>query len=267
MAQIARAEWILQYVEPTAIVVLLIRLAWQGLIRRYKYFTGYLAVSLLQVVIPLALGLPFDSNVYAWFYFLTEPVIWLSYSLVVLELFDHVFKDFPGIRSAGRLAVKIAVPIAIIAAALTALPSIFHLVGASSLLRLYLVVERSVMVVILLVLAAVQALLLRYGLRLPKNTVYYSLGFGVFFGVLAAQEFFVSELGMQFAMLTNTITIALAVACLLFWTLTLTREGEAVQVTAGPRISEDQREHLREQLMSVNNLVTRLKKPKEMPPE
>ena len=253
--------------EPTAIVVLLIRLAWQSLTNRYRYFTGYLAVSLLQAIVPVAFDLPLDSNAYGWFYFLTEPVIWLAYSLVVLELFDHVFKDFPGIRSAGRLAVKVAIPAAIIAAGLTALPSIFHLDGAYRLLRLYLVIERSVMVIILLVLAAVQTLLLRYGLRLPKNTVCYSLGFGLYFGVLAAQAFFVSELGAQFAMLANTISLGLGVACLLFWTLTLTREGEAVQVTAGPRISEDQREHLREQLMSVNNLVTRLKKPKEMPPE
>jgi len=259
MAQVASAEWFLQYVEPTAIVVLLIRLAWQGLLRRYKYFSAYLVVSLCQVVIPLAFALRFDSDTYAWFYFLTEPVIWLAYSLVVLELFDHVFKDFPGIRSAGRLAVKVAVPIAMVAAALTALPSIFHLAGASSLLRLYLVVERSVMIIILLVLAAVQALLLRYGLRLPKNTVYYSLGYGVFFGVLAAQEFFVSELGMQFTIIANTITIALAVACLLFWTFTLTREGEAVQVTAGPRVSEEQRQRMREQLMGVNNFMTRVK--------
>jgi hypothetical protein len=120
-------------------------------------------------------------------------------------------------------------------------------------------VERSIMVVILLVLAAVQALLLRYGLRLPKNTVYYSLGYGVFFGILAAQEFFVSELGVQVAIIANTITITLAVVCLLFWAFTLTREGEAAQVTVGPHVSDDQRQHLREQLMNVNNLMGRLK--------
>lgn len=263
MAQFASAESILQYVEPTAVVVLLVRLFWQGLIRRYKYFSAYLVISLCQVAIPLAFGLSFDSDAYAKFYFFTEPVIWLAYLLVVLELFDHVFKDFPGIRSAGKLAVKIAVPAAIAAAALTALPSIFHLAGASRLLRLYLVVERSVMVIILLVLAAVQTLLLRYGLRLPRNTVRYSLGYAIFFGVLAAQGFFLSELGMQFATLTNTITITLAVACLLFWAFTLTREGEAVQVTAGPSLSEEQRRHLRNQLMNASNFITRLKAKKK----
>jgi hypothetical protein len=217
MAQVANTEWILQYVEPAAILILLIRLTWQSLTNKYRYFTGYLAVSLLQAVIPVIFDLPLDSNAYGWFYFLTEPIIWLAYSLVVLELFDHVFKDFPGIRSAGRLAVKIAIPVAIIAAGLTALPSISNLNGASRLLRLYLVVERSVMVIILLVLAAVQTLLLRYGLRLPKNTVYYSLGYGLYFGVLAAQAFFVSELGMQIATIANAISIvpdALRVAAL-----------------------------------------------------
>jgi hypothetical protein len=259
MAQLASAESILQYVEPTAVLVLLIRLSWQGLIRRYKYFSGYLVISLCQVVVPLVFGLHLDSDAYARFYFFTEPVLWLSYLLVLLELFDHVFKDFPGIRSAGKLAVKIAVPVAIIAAGLTALPSIFHVAGASSLLRLYLVVERSVMVVILLVLVIVQTLLFRFGLRLPKNTVSYSLGYAIFFGVLAAQGFLLSELGIQFVTLTNTITITLAVACLLFWTFTLTREGEAVQVTAGPRVSEAQRQRMREQLMSASNFMTHLR--------
>lgn len=179
--------------------------------------------------------------------------------LILLELFDLTFADFPGIRSAGRLSLTIAITAALVIALLTAVPSVIHLHGGNRLLRLYLIVERSVIIVVLLMVAALQFLMVHYRLRLPRNTVLYSATYAVYFSIQALQDFVISELGSRFSATGNVVGTSINVICLLFLAFSLNRAGISVRIEAGPRLSADERMRLRSELESVNDLVARIR--------
>ena len=95
-------EQALRILEPVCVAILLARIASERLLFQYRAFTAYLLIWFCQDVAPLVFGLNLGGNSYALFFFITEPLAWLFSYLVLLELFDLTFTDFPGIRSAGR---------------------------------------------------------------------------------------------------------------------------------------------------------------------
>jgi hypothetical protein len=254
-----KLEHFVEILEPASILLLLIVLFWNGLQKHYPYFSLYLAFSLVQDTIPLAYGLPLNTNAYAKLFFSSEPIFWMLLCLILLELFDLTFADFPGIRSAGRLSLTIAISAAVAIALLTAIPSFIRLHDGDKMLRLYLVVERSVIIVALLMIAALQFLMVHYRLRLPRNTVLYSVTYAVYFAIQALQDFLISEGGSRFSATGNVIGMSINVACLLFLAFSLNRAGISVRIVAGPSLSPVERDRLRSELERVSNLVTSLR--------
>jgi hypothetical protein len=251
-----KLEHFAEVLEPASILLLLIVLFWNGLQRRYPFFLLYLLFSLLQDVIPLAYGMPLNTNAYAKLFFISEPIFWVLLCLILLELFDLTFADFPGIRSAGRLLLSIAISAAMVVALLTAIPSLVRLHDGDRMLRLYLVLERSVIIVALLMIAALQFLMVHYRLRLPRNTVLYSVTYAVYFASQAFQDFLISEGGSRFSAACNVIGMSINVACLLFLAFSLNRAGTSVHIVAGPRLPMQERDRLRRELEQVSKRVT-----------
>lgn len=253
------AERVLQLVEPTLVAFLLLKLIYEQLQRRYRYFTLYLLASITQSVTPIIFGWRLDTSAYSWFYALSEPVMWSMAFLLVMELFDLVLAEFPGIRSAARLIVKILAPISIAVSAATALPSVFRIKGPAQVLRMYFVAQRTITIELLLLLGAVQFVLLRYRLTLPRNTIFYSIGYALFFTAFAVQAGFISEGGPTFVQITNVVGMSVSCGCLVFWTLMLNRRGESIEIAAGPKVSENEKAELRARLTQVSEFFTRLR--------
>ena len=245
MNYIPGLEQALQILEPVCIAILLVRIASQGLLRLYRAFTIYLAIWLFQDVAPVALGLNLAGNSYALFFFVSEPMAWIFSYLVLIELFDLTFLDFPGIRSAGRLLLYTAIATSAVVAALTAAPSLLHLHGADWLYTLYMVIERSVMIVSLILLGALQILMARSGLKLSRNTVRYGRVYAIHFATRALQVFLVGELDRKLVSFGNVGASLIDIACVAYLALTLTRSGVHAQVVTGPKLSEEQRQQLR----------------------
>lgn len=260
MGLTSKLEHLVAFLEPASILILLIALFWNGLQKHYRYFTSYLIFSLIQDIIPLAFHLRPNTNAYARVFFLSEPLLWVLLCLILRELFDLTFADFPGIRSAGRLSLAIAIAAALILALLTDIPSFVRLHDGDRLLRLYLIVERSVIIVVLLMIAALQFLMVHYRLRLPRNTVLYSATYAVYFLAQALQDFVISEWGSRFSATGNIVGVSINVICLLFLAYALNNKGTSVRIVAGPRLSEDERQRLRNELESVNNLVASIRR-------
>jgi hypothetical protein len=253
-----KLEHFMEILEPASILLLVIVLFWNGLQKHYPFFSLYLLFSLVQDVIPLAYGLALNTNAYAKLFFSSEPIFWALLCLIVRELFDLTFADFPGIRSAGRLSLSIAIAAAIVIAMLTAIPTLIRLHDGDRMLRLYLVIERSVIIVALLMIAALQFLMVHYRLRLPRNTVLYSVTYAVYFASLAVQDFLISEGGSRFTAACNIIGMSINVACLLFLGFSLNRAGTSVRVIAGPKLPIEERDRLRRELEHVSKLVSGL---------
>lgn len=253
-------EQALRILEPVCIAILLARIASERLLVLYKAFTAYLLIWFCQDVAPLVFGLSLGGDTYALFFFLTEPLAWLLSYLVLLELFDLTFTDFPGIRSAGRFLLVSAIVLSGVIVAATAAPSLARLQGVGWLYTLYLVIERSVMILSLILLGALQVLMWRYGLHLPRNTVYYSRIYAIHFATRAVQVFAFGEFDRNLVFLGNIGASLIDITCVSYLAWVLTREGAHAQMRAGPRLSNRQRIELRERLEGVNSLLSGLRK-------
>jgi hypothetical protein len=251
-------EQALRYVELASLIFLFARLTQQGLLARYKAFAAYLVVWLSQDIVPLVFGWSLGSDAYARFFFISEPLEWLFSCLVLVELFDLTFARFPGIRSAGRLLLGVAIALGVFIGMGTAIPTLLYRHDTGGLLLLFSVIERSVMLVTLVLLAALQYLVLHYRLQLPRNTVVYGFTYAIYFTERALQAFVLSELGPRYSSIANVAAMAIDVACLLVWAFALTRNGITAEVTAGPRLSEEQKVRLRQQLSGLNEAIARM---------
>jgi hypothetical protein len=251
-------EQAFRYLEPATLLFLVFRLAGQGLIARYRAFTAYILIWLCQDVLPLIFGWGLGTRNYAHFFFLSEPWAWVFSCLVLLELFDLTFTRFPGIRSAGKLLLSAAIVIAVLVGAGTAVLTLFYRNVSGGLLPFYSVIERSVMLVSLVLLAALHYLVVHYRLELPRNTVVYGFTYAIYFSMRALQAFVLSELGVTYSSITNVAVMAADVTCVLVWALALTRGGTANEMTAGPPLSEEERARLKDQLTKLNDAMAHI---------
>ena len=77
-----------------------VRLFASGLHRRYRVFFIYLVFATLRTGALGAIG-P-KANTYEKLWVLTEPLEWLLYALVVLEIYALVLQDYRGLATVGR---------------------------------------------------------------------------------------------------------------------------------------------------------------------
>jgi hypothetical protein len=149
--------------------------------------------------------------------------------------------------------------LAVLIAAATAVPSLLEVHGQSELLMLYTVLERSVMIITLILLATLQFLIVHYRLQLPKNTLIYSFTYAVYFTSRALQTVVLSAFGTTFSEIGNAIAMSVDVACLVVWGCFLSRAGVRTQVTPGKRLSVAEQLRLRAQLAGFNDMIGRLR--------
>jgi hypothetical protein len=261
MDSIQSIEQTFRYLEPASLIFLILRLAGQGLAMRYKAFAAYLAIWLCQDTLPLLFGWSLGSDEYARFFFASEPWEWVFSCLVLIELFDLTFTRFPGIRSAGRILLSSAIVLGVFIGIGTAVPTLIYHREAGGILLLFSVVERSVMLVVLVLLGALQFMVVHYRLQLPRNTVVYGFTYAVYFTTRALQALVVSEFGPAYSTAANVAGMAVDVACLLVWAFALTRAGMTSEVVAGPRLSDEERARLRSQLLNLNEAMGRFGRP------
>src|SRR6266545_1001959 len=88
-----------------------VRLRWLGLNQRYRIFIVYLIFRACRSILLLF----FDrrSHGYVYAFEATEPMLWILYVLVVLELYSLVLEQFPGIYTAGRRVLWAALAVSI----------------------------------------------------------------------------------------------------------------------------------------------------------
>src|SRR5437868_5041108 len=91
------------------------RLYCQSLHRRYRFLFIFLCFQVIRSLGLLAISTwwrPHPRNAYAWTWLRTEPVVWLLYILVVLELYALVLQKYKGLQTVGRWVFLIAMTLA-----------------------------------------------------------------------------------------------------------------------------------------------------------
>ena len=234
--------------------VLLWRLWSEKLAKLYPFLTLFLAAETLQNIILLPFGQA--STAYLWGYLISTPLIWAVAYLVVLELYRLTLEQYPGIAGVGRKAISACMGVALVIAVIYAVPDLKTGSGSFPLLRVYAVVERSIVLGLLLFLVLIQLFLFHYRLQLSRNRIVYATGYAVYFGVAIAQDIMLTALGIRVVYPVSLWIVASAGVILLVATGLLSQKGEA-KVILQPVDADSDRARLQVQLAEMNRMLAR----------
>jgi len=235
-------------------VALSVRLYLLGLSQRYRAFFYYLIFSALQ----MALLLPLNPRgvVYPYVYVLTEPIGWIFFALVVLEVYSLVLADYQGLYTVGRWALIIALIMALLASCLSLLiPS--HGQPGSRILPYYYATERAVYLSLLVFLITILLVLLQYPIKLKRNIVIHSVVFSIYFLGNSAVYALLSVRGFGTIKVVRYTLLGVSLGSLCAWLALWNKAGEDRKIRLRPAWMPGKEEQLVSQLNSLNEALLR----------
>jgi hypothetical protein len=250
MARVPSIESVLWFAAIACYAILLARMAVSRLHLVYRHFFIYLLFRLCRSL--LLAGLDRHFSAYGWVYLGTEPIIWVLYVLVVLELFTIVLRDYPGIQTLSRRVLAAGLAISAAVALATLLPDLGNPAERYPILRIMYVAERVVMSSLVVFFAILTAFLAWYPVPLSRNVVVYCVGYSLYF-ITATMGLFVRNIaGEAVTRITSTVLQGFAVACLISWIALLNRQGETKRVSLRSHMPAPDEARLVGQLESIN---------------
>jgi hypothetical protein len=233
--------------------ILAVRLFALGLNRRYRVFFFYLIFATVRFGVFASLRQ--GGNAYEKIWVLTEPLEWLLYVLVVLEIYALVLQDYRGLSTMGRWVLIAAVVVALLASAISLMaPSQST---QSHLMRYYYVAERAVYFSLVVFLLSILGLLMQYPITLSRNIVVHSMVFSVYFLGETAIYLLLSMRGFAVHSLVSNALSAITLAAVGAWLVMLNRAGEVRQLTLRPQWMPGREEELVSQLNHLNVALLR----------
>jgi len=194
------------------------------------------------------------SRTYFWIYIAQTPVYCILAILAARELFAVVFKKYPGIRSAGRMAMYWCIGFASMISLAIAVghpgrPEAFtHLVYIE-------LVRRSIVLTVALFILFILYSLSRYPLELGRNILVSSILFSILFLGQATQLLIDSFSPLLYSEMVDLADVIFGAACTLVWAALLRPEPAPAPVAV--KYSSRQEEQLLHQLDGLNRLLTR----------
>src|ERR1700722_12242777 len=249
---------IVEFLIVAGTALLSIRLYTAGLSQKYRAFFFYLVFVTLQQAFMMTLNnSPSGGRVYMKAYVLTEPITWVFFALVVLELFSLVLADYQGLYTVGRWVLIIAVTSALVASCLSLLiPSHGHQ-QESRLLPYYYVAERAVNLSLVVFLLTILFVLLQYPITLKRNIVVHSVVFSVYFLCNTVVYSVVSMRGYGAVHVVKYALLAVTLGSLGAWLGLLNPVGEMRKVRLRPIWMPGKEEQLVTQLNNLNAALLR----------
>jgi hypothetical protein len=249
MLQLPLDQLVLVVIQAALLIFLIVRLWSADLYRVYPYFFGYLVAELLRGV--LMSVVPFKGRAYPYFWVGGEAVIVCFYALIVVELYRVVLRELPGIASISRRYITATVGIATVGSLLLLSLGL----RPRNYFSTFLVIERVIVFSLVIFILLVSAFLAYYPIPLNRNVVIYSIGYAVYF-LTKATTLFIRTLGYHVSQQISAILLLVSSACLLFWALTLNRQGELRTVVIGHKWKREDEALLLSTLKAINaNLV------------
>ncbi len=253
--QVERVLWLAGIVLA---LLLIVRMIFTELYRTYVWFFGFLWLG----VIESAVAFPLDpnTNAYAWVYVVSQPINWLFYILVVLELYSLLLRDHPGIASVGRWVLSAASAVSILISGLTLWPDLSRPAGKYPVLVYYAVIERGLISSLLIFLLFAAAFLVWYPIPLTRNLVLHANVYAVYFLASTLALYVRNLTGFEITRSVSTVLMGASALCLLVWLMFFGRRGEEQMVVLRPRWQPEDEEKLIEQMNALNSALLRAQK-------
>jgi hypothetical protein len=239
-----------------AALVLAFQLWRSGLSRKYRWLYLFAFFSASRDVLLWQLGWGRANNRYAVGWLITEPISWIFYILLTLELFSLIFEKFPALASWGRRTVQIALA----ASVSVSVASVFLTSSGrlnSQVLEAVFLAQRVVLTGLILCILAILFSLTWLRLPLPRNTIFHSAVFFLFFLSKVGFGFVFRTLGLPVRDQINVTMAIVSSLCLAAWAFLLTRDGESMEMKVGHSWNPEQGERLIQQLESLNRSLAR----------
>jgi hypothetical protein len=200
------------------------RLYWAGLHRTYRFFFASLVFALLRS----AALFPFGTR--NWIYYRiwagTEPILWVSYVLVVFELYSLVLKQYHGIYSVGRKFFFVAVATSTVISALTVLPTMTGALATHPLRYYYSLAERGVVTSLAIFLLLLLAMVTWFPVPLSRNLLIHCSVYTAYFFAVNVINLYWHLGGTEATYWRNMSRYAVALGCYFCWAFLLSRSGE-----------------------------------------
>jgi hypothetical protein len=221
----------------------------------YRYFFTYLIIRLCRSL--LLASLDRHSSAYGGTYIITEPIIWVLYVLIVLELFGLVLRDYPGIQTLSRRLLAAALTVSAVVALATLIPDLGNPAERYPILRAVYVGQRVVMSSLVVFFTILTAFLVWYPVPLSRNVVVYCAGYSVYF-ISGTMALFVRTIeGEAVTRIVSTTLQGVAAACAIAWILLLNAQGETKRSPVRRHILPPDEDRLVEQLETINRSLLR----------
>jgi hypothetical protein len=225
-----------------------------GLHRRYRAFSLFMMFFTLQNTVFVVVAS--KSDAYQKFWVLTEPIEWLFYVWIVLELYSLVLQDYQGLYTVGRWSLIVAISFALLASGFSlVVPS--HATQQGHLMAYYYVAERAVYFSLAVFLLTMLALLMRYPITLNRNVIIHSVVFSAYFLSNTAIFLLLSTRGFGAIRLAIFATQAVNLGALGTWLAMLNKAGEQRRQRLRPAQMPGREERLIGQLNGLNMLLLR----------
>jgi hypothetical protein len=218
-----RFIWTLNLVASALVIWRLFSL---GLHKQYRFFFASMALAVARTAV-LFMFRPSDTSYY-FVWLSTQPLLWLSYILVVAELYFLVFRKYRGIYSLGRWFFFGAVFLSVVISALTVLPGLANdavTLGKTTLLYYYASIERGIVTSLATFLLLLLVFVSWFSVPLSSNLLRHSAIYSAYF--------FASNVAMLYwkgsdkaARVTTLSKLSVGFVCLLCWVFFLSRRGE-----------------------------------------
>ena len=251
LAVIERSLWFLNLFLSGVLALRLIRLK---LASTYKFFLTFLIFNSSRSFVMWPFN--WDSLVYLRIWRATEPVVWILYVLVVLELCSLAFKEYRGIQALGRWMIYGSLVLSLVFSIVILVPTWRSSKEPPFSVQRFLMVERGIDFCLVLLLLAVLASLVIFPVRLSKNMAIHSVLYSIYFMSLSTGIFVANVGAKRLFWIMSCSLMGVMSVCLIAWVALLTRQGEEIiMVMRGPLpVAEDQ---LVEHLASINATLMR----------
>jgi hypothetical protein len=214
----------------------------------FSYLIFSAALSLVFSVLSIR------THAYYWTYIVSQPLGWCAAALAVREMFALIFRDYPGLQTAGRWSLYVALGVSV---AVSLLIAQFPTGGApsSAALRYVLIFDRSIGITLAVTIVILMAFLSRYPLNLDRNTYVASGFFSAIFLAMGAVKLADSVSTHLYLVYADYAEVAFAAMCFVGWGVMLRFSEALAPVRAA--VNKPRETELLHQLETLNQILSR----------
>jgi hypothetical protein len=224
----AHTIWILEKSLWTLNVLASAFVVWRlyslGLQKTYRYFFAGMAFAVIRSAVLFPFG-PW-TRIYYQVWLATQPLLWLSYVLIVSELYSLTLRHYRGIYSLGRWFFFGAVATAAIISALTVLPTIAAPTVRYPMVYYYALIERGIVTSLAIFLLLLLLLVTLFAIPLSRNLLTHCIVYLAFFFATNVIFLYWHLIGRGASNLGSISKLTIALGCYYCWAFLLSPSGE-----------------------------------------